>query len=302
MPTENLAQLTTEQRNPNTTHLDTLRGEDLVRLLHTENTAVLTAVEAILPQIGAAVEAAADRLRSGGRMLYLGAGTSGRLGVLDASECPPTFGVPPNLIHGIIAGGDTALRTAVEGAEDDSQLGARDVDTHQIGPRDVVVGIAASGRTPYVLGGMQRAKELQALTISVTNVSHSALSACAHFALEAVTGPEPLTGSTRLKAGTAQKIILNLLSTGVMVRLGKVYENLMVDVQATNHKLRGRAVRITREVTGCTAETAETTLAGCQWKVRTACVMIRRQVDAATAETILAQCGGSLRAAMAAQP
>ena len=255
-----LSDLTTEARNPKTENLDALEIQELVSALHAENFGIADAVQRTLPEIARVVEILARRLGSGGRLFYVGAGTSGRLGVLDASECPPTFGVSPGLVQGIIAGGAAALTTSVEGAEDSETAGANDLRERGATASDAVIGIAASGRTPYVVGALDAAREIGAAVFAVTNVSHSELSRHAEITIAAVTGPEPLTGSTRLKAATAQKMTLNLLTTATMVRLGKVYGNLMVDVRATNAKLRDRAVRIVMTATGADRDAAEQAL------------------------------------------
>lgn len=290
--------LTTEQRNPNTMEMDRLAPLELVRLLHAENYRPAEAVADALGAVGVAVEEIADRLRVGGRLIYVGAGTSGRLGVLDASECPPTFGVQPELVQGIIAGGDDALRTSAEGAEDDPQLGANDVSRLGLNEDDVVVGIAASGRTPYAVGALEAAREQGAYTIAVVNAAPARMAAVADLAIVAVTGPEALTGSTRLKAGTAQKMILNLISTGVMVLLGKTYGNLMVDVRATNAKLRDRATRIVVSATGAAPEAASAALAECDWHAKTAIVMVARGVSATEARALIHRADGSVRKAL----
>jgi len=247
---ENFALLETEQRNSRTTNIDSLSTIDLVKALHHENHLVAAAVDCTLPDLSAFVDVVASRLAAGGRLFYLGAGTSGRLGVLDASECPPTFGVAPDMVQGLIAGGKAALTSAIEGAEDDPTLAEKDLKAAALTDKDAVVGIAASGRTPYAIGALKYARSVGAATAAVVNVSNSALSQFADYTFAAVTGPEPITGSTRLKAGTAQKLLLNLISSAAMIKMGKVYQNLMVDVQASNEKLRHRAVRIVQEATG----------------------------------------------------
>jgi N-acetylmuramic acid 6-phosphate etherase len=290
--TEDFARLETEGRNPRTLDLDQLSTADLVQRMHTESLTAFTAVEAVLPQITQVVDVLADRLARGGRLFYIGAGTSGRLGVLDASECPPTFGVSKELVQGLIAGGDVALRNPIEGAEDDPELGANDLRERDVTAQDVVVGIAASGRTPYVIGALDAARAAGAFTVSLANVSGSALARHADLAIEAVTGPEVVTGSTRLKAGTAQKLILNLLTTAAMVRLGKVYSNLMVDVRTSNVKLRDRALRILMSAADADRPTAEAALEAAGGEVKTAIVMIRRGVSATEASRLLAAVGG----------
>jgi len=289
---DQLARLETEQRNPRTMDLDQLPTAELVKRMHEENLAAFTAVERVLPQVTQVVDIVVERLGRGGRLFYVGAGTSGRLGVLDASECPPTFGVPKELIQGLIAGGDFALRNSIEGAEDDAAIGARDLTARDITSKDVVVGIAASGRTPYVIGALDAARAAGACPVAVANVSHSMLAPHADITIEAVTGPEVVTGSTRLKAGTAQKLILNLITTAAMVRLGKVYSNLMVDVRASNIKLRDRAARIIMSATDADRSTAERALVAAGGQVKTAIVMILRDVSAQEATELLNASGG----------
>jgi len=272
--------------------MDTLSTGDLVKLLHAENYVVAKSVDGALDDIARAVETIADRLERGGRLFYVGAGTSGRLGVLDASECPPTFGVSSETVQGIIAGGDEALRYSIEGAEDDDAAGGKVILSRHVGPMDVVVGIAASGRTPFVIGALEASRAAGAFAIGVVNVRGSKIESVADSCIVAETGPEPLTGSTRLKAGTAQKMILNLLSTAVMVRLGKTYGNLMVDVQATNEKLRDRAVRIVAEVSDTDETISRDALERSGWHAKTAIVSIKLGITAdASAEKLRETCG-----------
>ena len=294
---ENLAQLATEARNPGTENLDSLSTSDLVRAFHTADREAVAAVERELPRIAAAIDAIVIRMESGGRLFYLGAGTSGRLGVLDASECPPTYNTRPEMVQGLIAGGDVALRSSIERAEDDEAQGRADLEAHGFADKDVLVGIAASGRTPYVLGGVKYARELGALTIGLSCVPASALALAAVLEITPATGPEVVTGSTRMKAGTATKLVLNMLSTGTLVRLGYVYGNLMVNVQPTNAKLRDRAARIIATVTGVDTSTAAALLddAG---SVKTAIVMHKLALDREAAEARLKIAGGQLRAAL----
>jgi len=291
---ENLSALTTEARNPATSELDSLPTVELVRALHTCDQEAVDAVTRELPRIAAAIDAIAARLERGGRLFYSGAGTSGRLGVLDASECPPTYNTPPEMVQGLIAGGDHALSHPVEGAEDDEALGRSDLEARGFTAGDVLVGIAASGRTPYVLGGIAYARALGALTLGLSCVAGSRLAQAAELEITPVTGPEAVTGSTRMKAGTATKLVLNMLSTGVLVRLGYVYGNLMVNVQPTNAKLRDRAARIVSSLTGLGAAEAATLLeqAGA---VKTAVVMHRLKLDRLAAETRLKTAKGRLR-------
>lgn len=288
-----LATLTTEARNPASGHIDRLPTLEMLALINREDQAVALAVERELPSIALAVDAIAERFSHGGRLFYIGAGTSGRLGVLDASECPPTFSVPSTLVQGIIAGGDSALRKSSEHSEDSPGEGARDLAAHTLTPQDTLVGIAASGRTPYVLGAMQHAKQHGALVVSLTCVANSAMAAIADIAIAPVTGPEVVTGSTRMKAGTATKLVLNMLSTGVMIRTGAVYGNLMVNVQPTNNKLVDRAERIIAAATGCDRETAATLLKAAG-SVKVAIAMQSLGVDRAAAEAALATVDGRL--------
>lgn len=294
---DDLSQLPTEARNPATEGLDRLSVLDLVRTLHIADHEAARAVDAELPRIASAVERIAARLEQGGRLFYMGAGTSGRLGVLDASECPPTYNTPPEIVQGLIAGGETALRRSVERAEDDESQGRLELETHGVSAMDAVVGIAASGRTPYVLGGVKYARTLGALTIGLSCVPGSQLAQAAELAITPATGPEPVTGSTRMKAGTATKMVLNMLSTGVMVRLGYVYGNLMVNVQPTNWKLRDRAARIVGTVTGLDCEEA-TALLESAGSVKTAIVMAKLAVDREEAENRLERARGRLGPAL----
>ena len=293
-----LAGLPTEQRNPRSARIDELPTLEMLGVINDEDATVAAAVRAELPAIARAVDAIAERFARGGRLFYVGAGTSGRLGVLDASECPPTFSVSAELVQGLIAGGDGALRRASEGSEDSEAEGARDLLAAGFGAGDALVGIAASGRTPYVLGALRHARTQGALTIALACVPGSAIGAEAEVAIEPVTGPEVVTGSTRMKAGTATKLVLNMLSTGVMIRTGAVFGNLMVNVQPTNAKLVDRAQRIVMAATG--RERSEATwLLGEAGDVKTAIVMGLRGVDAAAARERLEAAGGVLRAALA---
>jgi N-acetylmuramic acid 6-phosphate etherase len=293
----NLAHLLTEARNPASEHIDDLSPAAMLEVMHAADQEAVEAVHRELPRIAAAVEAIAARLSSGGRLFYLGAGTSGRLGVLDASECPPTYNTPPELVQGIIAGGDIALRRSVERAEDEPAQGRRDLEARAFSARDALVGIAASGRTPYVLGGIEYARSLGGLTISLACVPDSAIEAAAELAIAPVTGPEIVTGSTRMKAGTATKLVLNMLSTGVFIRLGYVYGNLMVNVQPTNSKLADRAARIVASITGAKYAESEALLAQAG-SVKAAIVMHRLGLTRAQAEARLAAAHGRLREAL----
>ncbi len=293
-----LQRLVTEGRNPNTVDIDQLSSLDIIRLMNQEDQKVALAVEQELPSIARAVDLIADALRHGGRLFYVGAGTSGRLGILDASECPPTFGAEPTLVQGIIAGGDLAVQQAVENAEDSEELGRQDIVDRGVRAKDVVVGIAASGRTPYVLGALQEAHCVGAKTVGLSCNPSSPLAQVADVAISPVVGPEAITGSTRLKAGTAQKLVLNMLSTASMIKLGKVFSNLMVDVQPTNAKLVERTKRIVVLATSCTEETAVDALNSCGGKPKQAIVMILANVNAARAEALLAETDGFVRKAL----
>ncbi len=293
-----LEQLLTEQRNPASSAIDSLSTEDALRVMNAADAEIAGAVAKELPQIARAVDAIAGALSRGGRLYYIGAGTSGRLGVLDASECPPTFNVPPDLVQGLIAGGDSALRKSSEAAEDSPDLGAADLLAAGFGAGDAVVGIAASGRTPYVLGAVRKAREMSAITCGISCTQHSELSRIVEFPMEPKPGPEILTGSTRLRAGTATKLVLNMISTGVMIRLGHVYGNLMVNVQPTNQKLEDRAKRIIAEAAGVDAGRAAELLEQAGRNARTAIVMGKRKVSREQAEQLLARAGGRIREAL----
>ncbi len=294
-----LAALPTETRNPHSTHLDELPTLDMLRLINDEDATVPEAVRTQLPAIADAVDRIAERMARGGRILYMGAGTSGRLGVLDASECPPTFSVPATLVQGLIAGGDPALRLSSEHSEDRPEEGVRDLlaITPAFNANDTVVGIAASGRTPYVLGALERAKEIGALTVALTCVPDSKMAAIADLAITPVTGPEVLTGSTRLKAGTATKLVLNMLSTAVMVRTGAVFGNLMVNLKPTNAKLVDRAHRIIAAATGCTPERARQLFRE-SGDVKVAILMELTGLPFAAANSRLKRASGNLRRAL----
>lgn len=293
-----LSQLITEQRNPNTMNIDRCSAQEIVKLINDEDKKVPLAIEACLPQIAQAVEKIVAAFQQGGRLVYIGAGTSGRLGVLDASECPPTFGVSPEMVKGIIAGGEHALRHPIEGAEDNPQAGEDDLKQIQFSKQDILVGIAASGRTPYVIGALTYAKKQGATTVSISSNPHSAMSQIADIAIETLVGAEALTGSSRLKSGTAQKLVLNMLTTASMILIGKCYQNLMVDVQASNQKLVARAIRIVMEATGCTKEVAEAQLAIANHSAKLAIMMILAGVDKTQAEQLLAKHQGRLQQAL----
>ncbi|MBI0276765.1 MAG: N-acetylmuramic acid 6-phosphate etherase [Hafnia alvei] len=297
-----LSRLQTEGRNIASENIDTLSTLDMLTIINQEDQKVALAVERILPQIAQAVDAIAQAFSQGGRLIYCGAGTSGRLGILDASECPPTYGTPHEQVVGLIAGGHTAILRAVENAEDNVELGEQDLKDHHLCERDVVVGIAASGRTPYVIGAMKYARSIGATTVSLTCNASCAMSQLADIALEAVVGPEVVTGSSRMKAGTAQKMVLNMLTTGAMIRTGKVYGNLMVDVEATNAKLVQRQIDIVMQATECSRDEAVKALSECERHCKTAILMILAQLSAAEASTVLAQNNGFIRQALASRP
>ncbi len=299
--TMDLGKLVSETRNPATMTLDTLSTLDMVTLFNDEDRKVPQAIALVLPQIAHAIDSAADALKCGGRLIYLGAGTSGRLGVLDASECPPTFGVPAELVVGLIAGGPGALLKAVEGAEDSFTLGEEDLKANQLTAKDCVVGLAASGRTPYVIGALRYAKSIGCITVAISCNPDSPISHESDIAISPVVGPEALTGSTRMKSGTAQKLVLNMISTGAMVKLGKVYQNLMVDVKATNEKLVDRACRIVSEATGISITQAKEVLSQTDFEVKPAILMVLSGVSAELAKASLERHQGYLRAALSAQ-
>lgn len=294
-----LAQMTTEQRNPRSMNIDCLSAIDIVQLINQEDQLVAKAVEKCVPHIAAAVEKIEHAFLNGGRLVYIGAGTSGRLGVLDASECPPTYGVSPEMVVGIIAGGERALRHPIEGAEDNRAQGKADLQAVDFGEKDVLVGIAASGRTPYVIGALEYAKSLGATTVSIASNANSAMAQIADIAIETIVGPEVLTGSSRMKSGTAQKLVLNMLTTASMIRIGKCYQNLMVDVQASNEKLKARAIKIVMEATECSKAVAESTLQKADHHAKLAIMMILANLDKPEAEKLLAANQGKLRLAVA---
>lgn len=269
-----LDKLTTESRNLNTSNIDKVSTLEMVKIINDEDKKVAEAVEKEIPKIAQAIDYIVERIKKGGRLIYIGAGTSGRLGILDASECPPTYGVSEELIQGIIAGGHEAIFRAKEGAEDSKELAIEDLKLKKLSPNDIVVGIAASGRTPYVVGGLEYGNEIGALTISITCNSDSEVSKTSQISIVPIVGAEVITGSTRLKSGTAQKLVLNMLSTGSMIKLGKVYGNLMVDVKATNKKLIERAKKIVCEATGIEKNLAEDILSKTDYDVKLSIFMI----------------------------
>ncbi|MBN7764155.1 N-acetylmuramic acid 6-phosphate etherase [Pectobacterium brasiliense] len=294
----NLGTLVSETRNPATMALDQFSTLEMMHAFNQEDRKVPEAIAQVLPAIAEAVDLATASLQEGGRLIYLGAGTSGRLGVLDASECPPTFGVPHGLVIGLIAGGPGALLKAVEGAEDDPALGEADLKALDVTAADMVVGLAASGRTPYVIGALRYARDVGCRTAAISCNPHSPIAQEAQVAISPVVGPEALTGSTRLKSGTAQKLVLNMISTGVMVKLGKVYQNLMVDVKATNVKLLDRACRIVVEATGAEREKARQALVQAGNEVKPAILMLLANIDVTAARERLKQHNGYLREAL----
>ncbi|KHS77381.1 N-acetylmuramic acid 6-phosphate etherase [Pectobacterium brasiliense] len=294
----NLGTLVSETRNPATMTLDQLSTLEMMHAFNQEDRKVPEAIAQVLPAIAEAVDLATASLQEGGRLIYLGAGTSGRLGVLDASECPPTFGVTHGLVIGLIAGGPGALLKAVEGAEDDPALGEADLKALDVTAADMVVGLAASGRTPYVIGALRYARDVGCRTAAISCNPHSPIAQEAQVAISPVVGPEALTGSTRLKSGTAQKLVLNMISTGAMVKLGKVYQNLMVDVKATNVKLLDRACRIVVEATGAEREKAQQALVQADNEVKPAILMLLANIDVAAARERLKQYNGYLREAL----
>ena len=282
-----LDSLDTERRNINTMNLDELSAVEIIEKINQEDEKIADCVKPTIPEIGKAVEFAVDSIKRGGRLIYIGAGTSGRLGILDASECPPTYGVPFDMVIGIMAGGDKAMRKAVEGAEDSKELAVNDLKELELSEKDTLVGLAASGRTPYVIGGLEYAKSLGAKTVAVSCVRNAKISELADAPIEVVVGAEAVTGSTRMKAGTAQKMVLNMISTTTMVKIGKVYQNLMVDVATTNEKIRVRALHIVSEATGIDKENSKKLLEESGYDVKVAIVMGLAGVDALKARKTL---------------
>lgn len=298
MKIENLSKLVTEGRNPDTMEIDNVDTVGIVSMINAEDKKVPMAIEAVKEDIARAIDVIADKLSKGGRLLYMGAGTSGRLGIVDASECPPTFGVSPDMVQGIIAGGYTAIFKAVEGAEDNRELGKKDLIEKGLTDNDVVCGIAASGRTPYVIGAMEYAKEVGAPVICVTMNPESEMAKIADFPISVVVGPEAIMGSTRMKAGTAQKLVLNMLTTGAMIKLGKVYSNLMVDVQSTNEKLVARAKRIVMLASGASEEEAVEALNKTNYDVKLSIFVILTGLEVEEARRILEMNKGYIKKAM----
>ncbi len=294
--------LTTEQTNSASVAIDTLSSLEIVQLMNAEDRKIADAVAAVAENIAIAVDKIAEQMRLGGRLFYIGAGTSGRLGVLDASECPPTFNTDPSQVVGIIAGGDRALRTAIEGAEDDLNGAERDLATHQFSNKDVLVGIASSGRTPYVIGGLRYAQRLGAFAVGFTCNPTSDLETCSDLVIAPVVGPEVISGSTRLKSGTATKMVLNMLTTGAMVLLGKTYGNWMVDLRATNIKLKARSIRIVSALAELSEPEAIAALERCDGEVKVAIVAARRNLSATHSRELLRTANGKLREALALKP
>lgn len=293
-----LDDLVSEGRNSASMSIDMMSTRNVLNIINQEDAGVPAAVQKVLPDVSRAVDCIVDAFEAGGRLIYLGAGTSGRLGVLDASECPPTFSVPEDMVVGVIAGGSDALVKAVEGIEDDEQQGANDLRNVDLGNLDVVVGIAASGRTPYVLGGLKFANEVGATTVALSCNPNSIIEDIADIAIVPIVGPEVLTGSTRMKSGTAQKLVLNMLTTASMIRIGKSYQNLMVDVSASNRKLHARATNIVMQATGCTVDEATAALDEAKNSVKLAILTTLTNMDVASAEDALRRAKGFLRTAI----
>jgi len=294
----NLSQMMTESRNPASALIDTLPTLEMLATINAEDKKVAAAVEATLPQVARVVDRVVEAFANGGRLVYCGAGTSGRLGILDASECPPTYGTPREQVIGLIAGGNTAILQAVENAEDSPEMGRDDLLNLGFNARDVLVGIAASGRTPYVLGAMAYARSVGATVAAISCNQNSEMSRAADIAIEPLVGPEIVTGSSRMKAGTAQKLILNMITTGAMIQSGKVYSNLMVDVEATNAKLVQRQVNIVVEATECSPGEADYALNECNRHCKTAIVMVLGGLSAQEASALLSQNKGFIRKAL----
>lgn len=295
---EKLSLLTTEEFNPKSQRLDEMSTLEILTTMNDEDQTIALAVQRVLPQVEATIEKVVASFKNGGRLIYIGAGTSGRIGVLDAVECPPTFSTSPELVQALLAGGEGAMFQAVEGAEDDELLGASDLQKLLITENDVIIGIAASGRTPYVKGALVYANSCGATTVSLTSNENSTISQFADIKIEVVTGPEVLTGSTRLRAATAHKMILNMISTASMIKTGKVYKNLMVDLNASNYKLRERAKQMVVSITDVSYEEAEQVLEATAYDVKLAIVMIFTHVDKSKAETLITQSGGFVRDAV----
>lgn len=295
----NIAKLNTEQRNPKTMEIDLMTTEEIITIINQEDTIVPNAIAREIPHIVKVVDEITESFKKGGRLIYVGAGTSGRLGIIDASECPPTYGTDPEMVVGIIAGGKEAMTEAVEGAEDDSEQGRQDVADIQLSDKDVLVGIAASGRTPYTMGALQYGNEVGAVTVSVACTKDSEMGKVSKYTIAPITGPEVVTGSTRMKAGTAQKLVLNMLTTASMIKLGKVYGNLMVDVQMTNEKLFKRAENIVKMATGASDEEARAALKEQNYHTKVAILQILTGLKGEEAAELLKKHNGYLREASA---
>ncbi|PAV30973.1 N-acetylmuramic acid 6-phosphate etherase [Virgibacillus profundi] len=293
-----IAALTTEMRNETSKNIDNMDTLDILTTINREDITVAQSVQAVIPQIKETVDKVHQAFKQGGRLFYIGAGTSGRIGVLDAVECPPTYSTPPDLVQAVIAGGNDAFVKAVEGAEDNEQLGANDLEGRNVTELDVVVGIAASGRTPYVVGALKYANEIGASTVSLSSNENAIISQHAGINIEVLTGPEVLTGSTRMKAATAHKLILNMITTTSMIKAGKVYENLMVDVKASNHKLKERAKSIVSTITEVTFEKAEEALRITNFEVKPAIVMLKTGIEVQHAKKYLNEANGLVRKAI----
>ncbi len=291
----NLGVLTTEMQNENTMQLDEMSPIDIIRIMNNEDNQTVLAVQRVLPQIAEAIKFTSDSLKNGGRIVYIGAGTSGRLGVLDAVECPPTFGVDDNTVIGLIAGGEGAFVKAVEGAEDSAEQAVTDIKGIDLKPVDTVVGLTASGRTPYAIGALQYARKMGCATVAISCNENADISQCADVAIELLTGPEILTGSTRLKAGTTEKMVLNMISTVSMIEAGKVYKNLMVDVRPTNEKLETRAENILIKITNCDRQQARKALEEAGGETKLAIIRIMLGIDVDTARSRLAVAGGKVK-------
>lgn len=295
---EKLSRLATEESNPKSTRLDEMTTNEVLNLMNEEDQTIASAVQKVIPQIELTVEKVVNAFKSGGRLIYVGAGTSGRIGVLDAVECPPTFSTSNEQVQAVLAGGKGAMFNAVEGAEDDELLGATDLEKLQVKANDVIIGIAASGRTPYVKGALIHANSCGATTVSLSSNEHSTISNFADIKIEVVTGPEVLTGSTRLRAATAHKMILNMISTTAMIKIGKAYKNLMVDLNASNFKLRERAKLMVCSITDVQYEQAESVLEETDYDVKLAIVMIIAEVNKGKAKTLIANSNGFVRDAV----
>lgn len=295
---DELSKLTTEMRNERTMHIDRMSTSDILTAINNEDMTVAHRVQQVLPEIEKAVDIVCSALKQGGRLIYVGAGTSGRIGNMDAVECPPTFSTRPDLVQAVMAGGSQAVEQAVESAEDNQQLGARDLEMRGLKAVDVVLGIAASGRTPYVIGALKHARAAGAAAIALTSNANSEMSAYADVSIEVVTGPEVITGSTRMKAATAHKLVLNMITTTAMIKMGKVYENLMVDLKVSNHKLQKRARNIVCAITGVSAAEAERILISAHYQVKPAIMMIKTGVDYVKAAALIDEAAGFVRGAI----